>query len=81
MKKLLSFLAMALLFVACQNDLGYDATENGLVTARFGVSAGELSTRADEAAAGYSSALGAIDNFSEADWAKYNLRFIFIRVA
>lgn len=77
MKKLLSFLAMALLFVACQNDLGYNATENGLVTARFGVSAGELSTRADEATAGYSSALGAIDNFSEADWAKYNLRFIF----
>ncbi len=79
MKKLLSFLAMALLFVACQNDPGYDTTENGLVTARFGVSAGELSTRADEATAptGYSSALGAIGNFSDTDWDQYNLRFIF----
>lgn len=79
MKKLLSFLAMALLFVACQNDPGYGTTENGLVTARFGVSAGELSTRADEATAptGYSSALGAIGNFSDTDWDQYNLRFIF----
>ncbi len=78
MKKLLSFLAMALLFVACQNEPGFD-TENGLVTARFSVTANELSTRADEATVptGYSSALGAIDNFTDADWAKYNLRFIF----
>ena len=78
MKKLLSFLAMALLFVACQNEPGFD-TENGLVTARFSVTANELSTRADEATVptGYSSALGAIDNFTDADWANYNLRFIF----
>lgn len=78
MKKLLSFLAMALLFVACQNEPGFD-TENGLVTARFSVTANELSTRADEATVptGYSSALGAIDNFTDADWAKYDLRFIF----
>ncbi len=79
MKKLLSFLAMALLFVACQNEPGFD-TENGLVTARFSVTANELSTRADEATVptGYSSALGAIDNFNNADyWANYNLRFIF----
>ena len=79
MKKLLSFLAMALLFVACQNEPGVD-TENGLVTARFSVTANELSTRADEATVptGYSSALGAIDNFNNADyWANYNLRFIF----
>ena len=77
MKKLLSFLAMALLFVACQNDPGNGIAEKDLVTARFGVSAGELATRADDAATGFSSALGAIGNFSEADWAKYNLRFTF----
>ena len=77
MKKLLSFLAMALLFVACQNDPGNGIAEKDLVTARFGVSAGELATRADDAATGFSSALGAIGNFSDADWAKYNLRFTF----
>ena len=77
MKKLLSFLAMALLFVACQNDPGNGIAEKDLVTARFGVSAGELATRADDAATGFSSALGAIGNFSEADWEKYNLRFTF----
>lgn len=79
MKKLFSFLAMMLLFAACQTEPGFDTNETGLVTARFSVGAHEISTRADEATAttGFSSALGAIDNFTEADWANYNLRFIF----
>ena len=79
MKKLFSFLAMMLLFAACQTEPGFDTTENGLVTARFSVGAHGISTRADEATAttGFSSALGAIDNFTDADWANYNLRFIF----
>lgn len=79
MKKLFSFLAMMLLFAACQTEPGFDTNENGLVTARFSVGAHEISTRAGEATAttGFSSALGAIDNFTEADWANYNLRFIF----
>ena len=70
---------MALLFVACQNEPGVSNPEDGLVTARFGVTASELSTRADDTttATGYSSALGAIDNFTDADWANYNLRFTF----
>ena len=79
MKKLFSFLAMMLLFAACQTEPGFDTTENGLVTARFSVGAHEISTRANETTAttGFSSALGAIDNFTDADWANYNLRFIF----
>ena len=79
MKKLFSFLAMMLLFAACQTEPGFDTNENGLVTARFSVGAHEISTRADETTAttGFSSALGAIDNFTDADWANYNLRFIF----
>ena len=79
MKKLFSFLAMMLLFAACQTEPGFDTNEKGLVTARFSVGAHEISTRAGEATAttGFSSALGAIDNFTDADWANYNLRFIF----
>ncbi len=79
MKKLFSFLAMMLLFAACQTEPGFDTNENGLVTARFSVGAHEISTRADETTAttGFSSALGAIDNFTDADWANYDLRFIF----
>ena len=77
MKKLLSFLAMALLFVACQNDAGQELSNDALVSVKLNVTAQDLTTRADDATAvaGYSSALGAIQNFTTEDWAKYDLRY------
>ena len=77
MKKLLSFLAMALLFVACQNDAGQELSNDALVSVKLNVTAQDLTTRADDATAvaGYSSALGAIQNFTSEDWAKYDLRY------
>ena len=78
MKKLLSFLAMALLFVACQNELGQEVSNDALVSVKLNVSAQELATRTNDDATvayGYSSALGAIQNFTSEDWAKYDLRY------
>lgn len=79
MKKLLSILALALCFVACQND-GVENVANGdLVDVVLTVDAPELGvTRANDndKQNGKNSAFGAIDFLSEADWANYDLRYI-----
>ena len=78
MKKLLSILALALCFVACQNE-GVENVANGdLVDVVLTVDAPELGvTRADgDTQNGKNSAFGAIDFLSEADWANYDLRYI-----
>lgn len=80
MKKVLSILALALCFVACQNDQSFEASNSDLVTAVINVTAPELSTRSDnDGNSGTNSAFGAID-FAEGDaefWTKYDLRYIF----
>ena len=78
MKKLLSILALALCFVACQNEGVENATNGDLVNVVLTVDAPELgATRADaDANAGKNSAFGAIDFFNDADWANYDLRYI-----
>ena len=78
MKKLLSILALALCFVACQNEGVENVTNDGLVDVVLTVDAPELGvTRAngDENAA-KNSAFGAIDFLTDADWANYDLRYI-----
>ena len=78
MKKLLSILALALCFVACQNE-GVENVANGdLVDVVLTVDAPELGvTRADgDTQNGKNSAFGAIDFLSDADWANYDLRYI-----
>ena len=79
MKKLLSILALALCFVACQNE-GVENVANGdLVDVVLTVDAPELGvTRANDndEQNGKNSAFGAIDFLSEADWANYDLRYI-----
>lgn len=78
MKKLLSILALALCFVACQNEGVENPTNGDLATVVLSVDAPELgTTRADEDNfAGKNSAYGAIDFFNDADWANYDLRYI-----
>ena len=78
MKKLLSILALALCFVACQNEPFFGDKNSDLVDVVLNIAAPELdATRSvDEPEAGKSSALGAIDFFNEADWAKYDIRYI-----
>ena len=76
MRKFLSLWALVLLFTACQNDNRQEASNNSLVDVRLCVSAEDVATRAEEAT-GYSSALGAILNFNDADWQKYDLRYTF----
>ena len=78
MKKLLSILALALCFVACQNEGVENATNGDLVDVVLTVDAPELGvTRADgDADSGKNSAFGAIDFFNDADWANYDLRYI-----
>lgn len=79
MKKILSILALALCFVACQNDGVENATNGGLVDVVLTVDAPELGvTRANDGDKqnGKNSAFGAIDFLSEADWANYDLRYI-----
>ena len=78
MKKLLSILALALCFVACQNEGVENATNGDLVNVVLTVDAPELgATRADaNANAGKNSAFGAIDFFNDADWANYDVRYI-----
>lgn len=76
MRKLLSLLALALIFVACQNEHKQDA-DDATVEVRVCVTTQDITTRTEEAAAGYNSALGAITNFSDEDWAKYDLRYTF----
>ena len=67
MKKLLSILALALCFVACQNEGVENATNGDLVNVVLTVDAPELgATRADaDASAGKNSAFGAIDFFND----------------
>ena len=78
MKKLLSILAIALCFAACQNDGIKEVSNGDFVDVVLKVDAPELSvTRADgDANAAKNSAFGAIDFFDDADWAKYDLRYI-----
>ena len=78
MKKLLSILALALCFVACQNEGVENATNGDLVNVVLTVDAPELgATRADaDANAGKNSAFGAIDFFNDDDWANYDVRYI-----
>ena len=78
MKKLLSILALALCFVACQNEGVENATNGDLANVVLTVDAPELDvTRADgDANTGKNSAFGAIDFFNDADWANFDLRYI-----
>lgn len=76
MKKLVPILALALLLSSCVKEHGEDNSTEPLVNIKVAVTANDLVTRADDTE-GYSSALGAIQNFSDEDWAKYDLRYIF----
>ena len=79
MKKLLSILALALCFVACQNDAVESVSNSDLVDVVLTVDAPEMGiTRGldNDQRVGRSSALGAIDFFNDADWAKYDVRYI-----
>ena len=78
MKKLLSILALALCFVACQNEPFFGDKNSDLVDVVLNIAAPELdATRSvEEPEAGKSSALGAIDFFNEEDWANYDIRYI-----
>ena len=76
MKKLLSILALALAFVACQNEPGLGEKNGDLANVVLSIEAPELATRADgDANAGKNSAFGAIDFFNDADWANYDVRY------
>ena len=77
MKKFLSFLALALCFVACQNEAEVNVGNDGIAAVTLNVGVPELATRADQDAnKGHDSAFGAIDYFTETEWAKYDLRYI-----
>ncbi|MBR3827005.1 MAG: starch-binding protein [Alistipes sp.] len=77
MKKLLSILALALCFVACQNDGVETVSNSDLVDVVLTVDAPELSTtRANEVVKTGNSAYGAIDFMTDADWADFDLRYI-----
>ena len=77
MKKLLSILALALAFVACQNEPNIGDKNSDLANVVLNIEAPELATRADgDADAGKNSAFGAIDFFNDADWANYDVRYI-----
>ena len=79
MKKLLSILALALCFVACQNDAVESVSNSDLVDVVLTVDAPEMGvTRGldGDQQVGRSSALGAIDFFDDDDWAKYDVRYI-----
>lgn len=77
MRKLLSLLALAFTFIACQNEHKQDITDSTTVDIKLSVTSQDVVTRAESDITGYSSALGAIDNFTEEDWAKYDLRYTF----
>lgn len=78
MKKLLSFLALALCFVACQNESVEVVSNGDLADVVLTIDAPELGvTRADgDTNAAKNSAFGAIDFLTDADWANYDLRYI-----
>ena len=77
MKKLfftLAFIAAALTSCMTEQTVRYDGINS--VKVSIDVEAPQLNgTRGDET--GMNSGLGAIDNFSDAEWAKYDLRYIF----
>ena len=75
MRKLLPLLALASIFAACQNEQQGESAEVTPIECTLHVTAEDI-TRA-ESATGYSSALGAIQNFDDQDWAKYDLRYTF----
>ena len=76
MKKLLFFLvATMLLGVSCQQQNEFGELNNGdAVTVQLNMGIPELATRSGET--NMNSGLGAIDNFSENEWAEYDLRYI-----
>ncbi|MBO5832532.1 MAG: hypothetical protein J6Q95_04505 [Alistipes sp.] len=78
MKKLLSILALALCFVACQNDQEVGVSNADLVDVVLNLEAPELdATRADnDGKNGGNSAYGGIDFMTDADWANYDIRYI-----
>ncbi|MBO7306465.1 MAG: hypothetical protein J6U59_00375 [Alistipes sp.] len=78
MKKLLSILALALAFVACQTEPNDVVSNADLVDVVLNVAAPELdATRADNDGKNErNSALGGIDFMTDADWANYDLRYI-----
>lgn len=85
MKKLLSFLALALCFVACQNESVEVVSNGDLADVVLTIDAPELGvTRADgdfmedgtTPKNAKNSAYGAIDFFDGADWNTYDLRYI-----
>ena len=78
MKKILSFLALALAFTACQTEPVETVSNDGLVDVVLTVDAPELGvTRADnDGQNAKNSAFGAIDFLTDADWANYDLRYI-----
>ena len=85
MKKLLSFLALALCFVACQNESVEVVSNGDLADVVLTIDAPELGvTRADgdfledgtTPKNAKNSAYGAIDFFDGADWDTYDLRYI-----
>lgn len=77
MKKILFTLAfIAATLTSCLTDkpaLNYEG--KGAVDVTIDINVPELSTRANET--DMNSGLGAIDNFSEDEWTKYDLRYIF----
>ncbi len=78
MKKLLSILALALCFVACQNEQVESVSNSDLVDVVLNIDAPDLSvTRADvDGQNAKNSAFGAIDFLTDADWTNYDLRYI-----
>ena len=77
MKKLLSFLVMALCFVACQNELTMGVSNADLVDVVLNLEAPELGvTRLDgDDQKGGNSAFGGIDFMSDANWEAYDIRY------
>lgn len=70
MRKILSFLALALAFTACQNEPVETISNSGLVEVTLHVDAPEMEiTRGldGDSQGGRNSALGAIDFFNDAD--------------
>lgn len=82
MKKLLSILALALCFVACQNEPEVNVSNSDLVDVVLNIEAPELGiTRAgdngeDDLKNAKDSAYGAIDYADAAFWVDYDLRYI-----
>ena len=77
MKKLLFFLAAAMLLgVSCQQHEGFNEVSNDdVVSVQLKLDIPELAaTRAGET--DMNSGLGAIDNFNDDEWAKYDVRYI-----